>query len=326
MAATPIFLSGKNSKNNLMSHYLVTGGAGFIGTNLVKRLLADGHRVRVIDNYIAGKKIERLQAGAEYVEGDIRRLEDLQTAMTGMDGVFHLAAVPRVPYSVEHPQETNEHNITGTLNVLLAAREARVKRVIFATSSSVYGGNKGQVALSEDMLPEPMSPYALHKLTGQHYCRLFSQLYGLETVALCYFNVYGPYLDPEGAYALVIGKFLRQRKNGEPLTICGDGEYYRDYTHVSDVVSANILAMTKATVGQGEVINIGCNRPCSVSELAQLIGGDAVHIDPRPGDVRYSRANNHKAKELLGWEPTITLEDGIEQMKKEWGITAPSNA
>lgn len=303
-----------------MSHYLVTGGAGFIGTNLVKQLLADGHTVRVLDNYIAGKKSERMQAGADYREGDIRSMEDLKKAVFGIDGVFHLAAVPRVPYSVEHPLETNEHNITGTLNVLLAARDAGVKRLVFATSSSVYGGNKGEVALREDMLPEPKSPYALHKLAGQEYCRLFSELYGLETVSLCYFNVYGPYLDPEGAYALVIGKFLRQKKNGEPMTICGDGEYHRDYTHVSDIVRANILAMTKDTVGKGEVLNIGCNRPCSVNELAKLIGGETVFVPPRAGDARYSRADNTKAKELLGWEPKVKLEDGIAQLKKEWNL------
>lgn len=303
-----------------MSRYLVTGGAGFIGTNLVKALLADGHAVRVLDNYSAGKIPERFQSDAEYVAGDIRDRKALDNAMAGIQGVFHLAAVPRVPYSVEHPLETNEHNVGGTLNVLLAARDAGVKRVVFATSSSVYGGNKGEVALTEDMTPEPKSPYALQKLTGQEYCRLFSELYGFETVSLCYFNVYGPYLDPEGAYALVIGKFLRQRKNNEPLTICGDGEYYRDYTHVSDVARANILAMTKDTVGNGEVINIGCNRPCSVNELAKLIGGPAVNIPPRLGDVRYSRADHTKAKKLLGWEPTIQLEEGIRMLKDEWDL------
>jgi UDP-glucose 4-epimerase len=247
-------------------------------------------------------------------------MENMKKAVLGIDGVFHLAAVPRVPYSVEHPLETNEHNITGTLNVLLAARDAKVKRVVFATSSSVYGGDKGEVALKEDMRPEPKSPYALHKLAGQEYCRLFSELYGLETISLCYFNVYGPYLDPEGAYALVIGKFLRQRKNGEPMTICGDGEYYRDYTHVSDIARANILAMVSPHVGKGEVLNIGCNRPCSVNELAKLIGGPTTNIPPRLGDARYSRADNTKAKQLLGWEPTIALEEGVGMLKKEWNL------
>ncbi len=303
-----------------MAHYLVTGGAGFIGTNIVKRLLKDGHTVRVLDNYIAGKKPERFQNGAEYVEGDIRHPEDVQKAMIGIDGVFHEAAVPRVPYSVEHPDITNEHNIAGTVNVLVAARDTKVKRVIFATSSSVYGDDKGEVALQEDMSKRPKSPYALQKLAGQEYCRLFYELYGLETASLCYFNIYGPYMDPEGAYALVIGRFLRQRKNSEPLTICGDGEYYRDYTHVDDAVEANVRAMTSDKVGKGEMINTGNNSPHSVNTLAKLIGGAATNVPPRLGDMRYARADNTKAKHLLGWQPTISLEKGIEMMKKEWGI------
>lgn len=303
-----------------MSHYLVTGGAGFIGTNIVKQLIKDGHQVRVIDNYIGGKKDERFFDAAQYIEGDIRDMDTVRRAMEGIDGVFHLAAVPRVTYSVEHPDETNDHNVTGTLNILIAARDAKVKRVVFSTSSSVYGGNKGEIALTEDMKFEPKSPYALQKLTGQEYCRLFYELYGLETVSLCYFNIYGPYMDPNGAYALVVGKFLLQRKNGEALTICGDGEYYRDYTHVSDVVRANILAMQKETVGTGEFINIGNNRPFSVKQIAALIGGETTGVPARLGDVRYSRADNKRAKELLDWEPTVVLEDGIREMKKEWHI------
>lgn len=303
-----------------MPYYLVTGGAGFIGANLVEQLLKDGHKVRVLDNFSGGKFPERLQKSAEYMEGDIRDQKIVNQAMQGIEGVFHLAAVPRVPYSVKHPEETHDHNINGTLNVLLAARDAGVKRLIFSTSSSVYGGNKGAVKLSEDMPLEPMSPYALHKLTGQHYCRLFSLLYGLETVSLCYFNIYGPYLDPEGAYALVIGKFLRQKSKGEPLTICGDGLYKRDYTHVADAVQANIRAMTSTNVGKGEFINIGNSRSFSVSQLAELIGGPTQNIPERPGDVRHSEANITRAKELLGWEPTVKLEDGIAELKKDFGI------
>lgn len=303
-----------------MAQYLVTGGAGFIGTNLIIELKKRGHVVRVIDNYTGGKRPDRLQPDVEYIEGDIRNMDDLRRVMAGIDGVFHMAAMPRVSFSVEHPAETHDHNVNGTLSVLMAAKEAGVKRVIFSTSSSIYGGNKGEIAMTEETLPDPKSPYALHKLTGQHYCRLFSELYGLETVSLCYFNIYGPYLDPNGAYALVVGIFLRQRKNNQPLTICGDGENYRDYTHVSDVVRANIMAMESDRVGHGEVINIGNGRPSSVNELAKLIGGDVVYIAPRPGDVRYSKADTTKAKELLGWEPTVKLEDGIAALKKEWGI------
>ena len=163
------------------------------------------------------------------------------------------------------------------------------------------------------MPKRPKSPYALQKLAGQEYCRLYSELYGLETVSLCYFNIYGPYMDPNGAYALVIGKFLQQLKEDKPMTICGDGEYYRDYTHVKDVVRANILAMTRDTVGKGEMLNIG-------NKLVEIIGGPSEHIDPRPGDPRYAHADFTRAKELLGWEPSIEIEDGVAEMKKEFGL------
>lgn len=305
-----------------MSRYLVTGGAGFIGTNLVKQLLKDGHAVRVLDNFSAGdfaRFPDRQQPGVEYIRGDIRDRTTVEQTMLGIDGVFHEAAVPRVPYSVEHPTETNEHNIGGTVTVLEAARNARIKRVVFASSSSIYGSDE-RVALSEDAPKRPKSPYALQKLIGGEYCRLFSELYGLETVALCYFNIYGPHMDPNGAYALVIGKFLLQRSKGEPMTICGDGEYYRDYTHVDDCARANILAMTSEKVGKGELINIGNHSPHSVNELAKIIGGPTVPIDPRLGDPRYACADNTKAKKLLGWEPTIGLEEGIAMLKKEWNI------
>ncbi len=299
---------------------LVTGGAGFIGTNLVRMLVEEGYRVRVFDNYLGGRFSERIVPGVEYREGDIRDLAQVEQAAEGVQGIFHLAAVPRVPYSVEHPLETNDHNVTGTLHVLLAARKQGVKRVVFSTSSSIYGGQVSTVATTEEMKPHPESPYALQKLAGQEYCRLFSKLYGLETVALCYFNVYGPYMDPEGAYALVIGKFLRQKQRGEALTICGDGEYYRDYTHVHDIARANLLAMKADTVGKGECINIGNNSPVSVNTLADLIGGERVYVPERPGDVRATRADYRKAKQLLGWEPSILLQDGIADMKKQWNI------
>jgi nucleoside-diphosphate-sugar epimerase len=299
--------------------YLVTGGAGFIGTNIIKRLIKDGHMVRSLDNYIAGKKDERIQEGVEYIHGDVRNINDVKKASDGVDGIFHQAAVPRVPYSVEHPDITNDHNVGGTLNVLMAARDGSAKRVLFATSSSVYGSDEKQ-KLTEDMPKNPKSPYALQKLTGQEYCRLFYELYGLETVSLCYFNIYGPYMDPEGAYALVIGKFLKQLKNNQPMTICGDGEYYRDYTHVDDAVEANILAMVSNKVCKGEMINVGNSQAYSVNELAKIIGGSTIGIEPRPGDPRYSCADVTKAKKLLGWEPKIPLEEGIKQMKQLWGL------
>ncbi|PIR74158.1 MAG: hypothetical protein COU35_03820 [Candidatus Magasanikbacteria bacterium CG10_big_fil_rev_8_21_14_0_10_47_10] len=303
-----------------MANYLVTGGAGFIGTNLVVQLIAEGHTVRVFDNYAGGKKEERLQQGVAYIEGDIRDFDALLRAMENVDGVFHMAALPRVTFSVEHPLETNDVNVNGTLNVLLAARDAGVKRVIFSSSSSTYGAEEKELLKEDGAVKMPISPYALHKLTGEHYCRLFAQLYDIETVSLIYFNVYGPYFDPEGAYALVIGKFLTQKKNGEPMTVCGDGEYYRDYTHVSDVVRANILAMTKDTVGKGDVINIGNSRPTTVNQLVDLIGGEHVNVPERPGDPRFSGADITKAKQLLGWAPSIELEEGIKALKEEMGI------
>ncbi|MBU2542456.1 NAD-dependent epimerase/dehydratase family protein [Patescibacteria group bacterium] len=310
-----------------MAKYLITGGAGFIGTNLAKKLLAVGHKVVVLDNYSGGNpfdpaqdKKERVQEGVEYIEGDIRNKEDLDKACQGVDGIFHMAALPRVVYSVEHPLETHDVNVNGTLNVLLAARDNGAKRVIFSSSSSAYGDQEIYPLKEEGVVKKPLAPYALHKYIGEHYCRLFAELYGLETVSLVYFNVYGPYADPDGAYALVIGKFLKQKQNNEPMTIRGDGEMYRDYTHVDDVVNANILAMTKDTVGKGEVINIGNGNPYSVNQLAELIGGPTVTVEALPGEMKYTKADNIKAKELLGWEPTISLEEGIGRLKKEWGI------
>ncbi len=304
-----------------MAHYLITGGAGFIGTNLAKQLLAEGHQVRVIDNYAGGKKSERMQEGVDYQEGDIRDEQALANAMIGIDGVFHMAALPRVTYSVEYPKETHDVNVNGTLAVLLAARDAGVKRVVFSSSSSTYGNQETYPLKEDSVIKKPIAPYALHKLIGEEYCRLFAELYQLETVSLVYFNVYGPYADPHGAYALVIGKFLEQKKQGVPMTICGDGEYYRDYTHVSDVVRANMLAMTAHTVGKGETINIGNRTPRSVNDIVAIIGGEAVHVEPRQGDVRFTEADNTRAHELLGWQPTISLEEGIAMLKQEWGIT-----
>lgn len=296
--------------------FFVTGGAGFIGTNLVKELLSRGHEVVVLDNYAAGKKEERMQDGALYVEGDIRDPEDLKNVCrNGFDGIYHLAALPRVTFSVEHPAETHAANVDGTLNVLIAARDFKIKRVVFSSSSSVYG-NQEKYPVREDFIALPISPYALHKFIGEHYCRLFFDLYGVETVNLRYFNVYGPYFDPDGAYALVIGKFLKQKKDGQPMTVCGDGEYFRDYTHVSDIVRANILAMESGRVGKGEVLNIGNGKPYSVNEAVKMIGGEFVFVPERPGDVRFTQADSTKAKELLGWEPTILLEEGIRRLKE----------
>lgn len=303
-----------------MSKYLVTGGAGFIGTNLVKMLLSQNHEVVVVDNYAGGYKENRIQPKARYVDLDIRNLEALNVICAeGFDGIFHLAALPRVTYSVENPILTHDVNVNGTLNVLMAAKENKINKVVFSSSSSVYG-NQDAVPFKEDFVVSPISPYALHKFIGEHYCRLFNELYGLKTVSLRYFNVYGPYFDPEGAYALVIGKFLKQVKNGEPMTVCGDGEYFRDYTHVDDIARANILAMENSKVGSGEVFNVGNGDPHSVNDLVKLIGGESIFVSERPGDVRQTHADFSKAKSMLGWEPTVALEKGIGELKKSFGL------
>jgi UDP-glucose 4-epimerase len=235
-----------------------------------------------------------------------------------IDVVFHLAALPRVQYSVQYPRETNETNITGTLNVLLAAKESGVKRVVYSSSSSVYGNNP-DLPLKEGMKPCPMSPYGLHKLVGEEYARIFSIFHNLETVSLRYFNVYGPRMNEEGAYTTAIAIFLRQKKNGEPLTITGDGTQTRDFTHVRDVCRANILAAESKNVGKGEVINIGAGRNFSINQIAELIGGHKINIPPRiePHDTL---ADNSLAKKLLNWEPQIKMEEGIEELKRIYGV------
>lgn len=300
-----------------MASYLVTGGAGFIGSNLVKRLVSDGHIVRVLDNYRAGKFSKRFVEGVEYMEGDLRNEQDVKKSVVGIDGVFHLAAIPRMSYSIEHPEETNETNVDGTLKLLVAARDGGVKRFVFSSSSSVYGGCEIGNALQEDMRLRSMSPYGLQKWVGEEYCRLFHQLYGFSTVALRYFNVYGPLMDPNGAYALVMGKFLRQKQQGEPMSVCGDGEYYRDYTHVDDVVEANILAMSSEKIQGGEVMNIGYGEPHSVNEIVKILGGETLFVPERPGDPRWTKADNSRAKEWMGWVPKISMKEGLEKLTFE---------
>lgn len=290
---------------------LVVGGAGFVGSHLTDKLVELGHEVHVLDNLSGGKK-EQVNKEAIFHLADITKVEEIKPLFVGVDWVFHLAALPRVPYSIEHPLETNEANVTGTLNVLLAAKEAGVKKVIYSASSSAYG-DQPTLPLVETMTAQPKSPYGLQKHIGELYARVFSLIYGLPTVSLRYFNVYGPRYNPEGAYALVIGKFIEQKKRGEPLTITGTGEQTRDFTNVKDVVRANILAAERDKVGKGEVINIGAGNNVSVNRIAELVGGEVVHIEARL-EPQNSLADNRLAKELLGWSPEVNIEDGIKEL------------
>jgi nucleoside-diphosphate-sugar epimerase len=232
--------------------------------------------------------------------------------------VFHPAALARVPRSIQQPLETHAANVTGTLNVLKSAVDAGVRRVVYSSSSSVYG-DQPTLPLTEDMPPNPLNPYACQKYMGEIYCRNFHQVFGLETVCLRYFNVYGPRQVTEGAYRLVIGIFLDQRSRGETLTIHGDGLQTRDFTHVSDVVRANLLAAASDNTGAGEPINIGSGRDFSINRVAELIGGPTVHQAPRGNDERFKRASVERAAELLGWQPTVTLEEGIARLLTDRG-------
>lgn len=295
-----------------MAKCLVTGGAGFIGSNLVDALIEKGHEVLVIDNLSTGKR-ENLNDKAVFFEEDLLNFEKIKPFFEGVDYVFHEAALPRIPLSIERPIETNDINVKATLHVLLAARDARVKRVIYASSSSALGGN-AVLPMKEDGLCNPLNPYALQKYVGEFYCRIATAIYGLPTVSLRYFNVYGPRQPREGAYTPVIGVFLTQKKAGQPLTITGDGEQTRDFTHVFDVARANISAMESDKVGKGEVINIGAGENYSVNEIAEMIGGESAHIATRPGEMRDTLADTSKARELLGWQPQIKLQDGIRQL------------
>ena len=296
-----------------MSKIIVTGGCGFIGSHLVDALIERGDEVLVIDNLSTGKK-ENLNPKAKFHQIDLRNLESIKPLFKGVDFVFHLAARPRIPLSIKDPISAHENNLTVTLNVLVAAKDAKVKKVIYASSSSIYGLQK-ELPLREDMRPQPLNPYALQKYGGELYCKIFSELYELPTVSLRYFNVFGPRLPQEGAYALALGIFLRQKKEGKPLTICGDGSQTRDFTYVKDVVKANLLA-AQNPVGKGEIVNIGTGQSFSINNLAKLIGGKTINLPPRPGEVKHTLADVSKAKKLLGWQPKYNLETGLREMMK----------
>lgn len=298
---------------------IVTGGAGFIGSHITDALVKRGDEVHVIDNFSTGKR-ENLNPRAVLHEKDIRNFDAIAPIFQGISRVFHCAALARVQPSIKDPRASHEVNSGGTTNILVAARDAGVKRLIYSASSSAYG-NQDTLPLHEAMDARPMSPYALQKYTGELSCRLFSQIYGIEIVSLRYFNVYGPRqtTEADGAYATVIGIFLGQRAAGRPMTLVPDGTQSRDFTHVRDVVRANLLAAELSRVGKGEVINIGTGKAYTMNEVAEMIGGSTVWIKPRI-EPKATLADIRKAKNLLGWQPTVDFKEGIEELKKLYGI------
>jgi UDP-glucose 4-epimerase len=298
--------------------YLVTGGAGFIGSHLAEALLKAGHRVCVIDNLSTGKR-ERVPEGAEFVEADFTKLDEIAPHFAGVDGVFHVGALPRIPFSIEHPIPAAEANVMGTLNVFVAARDAGVKRVVYSASSSAYGAQE-ELPLRPDMPPNPLNPYALHKYIGEKIAEQFHRFYGMETVSLRYFNVYGPRMADEGAYVTVISHFKRQKKEGKPLQIHGDGEQTRDFTHVFDVVRANILAMESPNVGSGEVLNVGAGENWSINYIAERFGGPTEFVEGRKGEARHTKADPRLTTEKLGWKPEIRFPEGLGMILEEEGM------
>jgi nucleoside-diphosphate-sugar epimerase len=302
--------------------FLVTGGAGFIGSHLVDRLLADGGRVRVLDNFSTGTldnlaHARRAGNRLEVIEGDVRDLVAVERAAGGVRAIFHQAAMRSVPRSIDDPLGANDHNVTGTLTVLEAARRAGVARVVYASSSSVYG-DRPDLPKREDQPPAPISPYAVSKAAGELYARVWTRTYGVETVGLRYFNVFGPRQDPTSEYAVVIPRFISRAIAGEPLEIHGDGQQSRDFTYVDNVVSANVLAVRAAGAG-GEVFNVGCGDRISllaiVDRLEQVLGRrlERRHTAPRAGDVRHTLADISHAKRFLSYEPLVPFDEGFRR-------------
>jgi len=297
--------------------YLVTGGAGFIGSHIVERLVGMGERVRVLDNFSSGglENLRALMDKIELVFGDLLDQAVIQKAMEGVDVVFHEAALRSVPFSVENPALVNRVNVEGTVNVLIAARDAGVRRVVYASSSSAYGNTK-VLPKSEQQLPSPVSPYAVSKLTGEYYSKVFTEIYGLETVSLRYFNVFGPRQDPTSQYASVIPRFIRWANRGDPLEVHGDGLQSRDFTYIDNVVSANLLA-AHSWEGIGGVFNVGQGEAYTLLDLVELLqeilGRELhlLHTAARPGDVRHTLADISQTKLCLGYQPQVSFEEGL---------------
>lgn len=303
----------------ITGRFLVTGGAGFIGSHIVERLVHDGARVRVVDNLSTGRieRLGQLLSAIEFVEGDLANESTANEAVDGMDFVVHQAAIPSVQRSLSDPIATNRSNVVGTLNLLESCRRARVRRFVYAASSSAYG-NTEVLPKQEDMTPNPMSPYALQKYVGERYCKLYYELYGLETISLRYFNVFGPGQDPHSEYSAVIPRFINCLLNDQPITIYGDGEQSRDFTFIENVVEANMLALNAAAVG-GQMCNVGCGERISLNRLVHLlerqIGRSArvIRVEPKLGDVRHSLADVGRARALLNYQPKIAVEEGLRR-------------
>jgi UDP-glucose 4-epimerase len=311
---------GTDRERDDVSKYLVTGGGGFIGSNVVDRLLADGDSVRVLDNFSTGKRanLAHVLADIDLIEGDLTSYERVHNAVRGVDHVLHLGALPSVPRSVQDPLTTSQVNIVGTLNVLLASRDEGVHRVVYASSSSVYGDTP-KLPKAETMPTRPMSPYAVAKLSGEGYCRSFHSVYGIETAMLRYFNVFGPRQDPTSQYSAVIPAFISRMLQGRPPVINGDGEQSRDFTYVENVVSATIAAASAPPAIAGQEMNVACGERSTLNDLVthvnSILGTDLVaeYAPSRPGDVRHSLADISRAKELMGYAPTVHFEEGLRR-------------
>jgi nucleoside-diphosphate-sugar epimerase len=313
----------------MSAEYLITGGAGFIGSNIAERLVRDGRTVRVLDSFLTGNRhnLATLTGKVELIEGDVRDSDVVRRAVTGVRYVLHVAALPSVPRSIADPVLSNDINVQGTLQLLAAARDAGCQRFVFSSSSSVYGDTP-VMPKHEAMSPCPLSPYAVQKLTGEHYARLFWDLYGLESVSLRYFNVFGPRQDPASEYAAVIPRFITAIMGGCAPTIYGDGSQSRDFTHVRNVVDANLASCTASRDACGHVFNVACGERIALNDLVAMINGNlGKNIVPsyaprRVGDIQHSQADITLAGKLLGWTPRTTFADGLAQTI-EWYSRQP---
>ena len=305
-----------------MDKFLITGGAGFIGSNIADRLLEQGHSVRVIDNFLTGKR-ENLSKALnsrrfELIEGDIRNLDTVRRACEGIDFVLHEAAIPSVPRSIDDPIATNEVNINGTLNVLKASYENKVRRVVYAASSSAYG-DTAVLPKKEDIIPSPLSPYAVSKLTGEYYCRVFTSVYGLETVSLRYFNIFGPRQDPNSTYAAVVPRFITAMLKGESPTVYGDGEQSRDFTYIENVIHANINACYASPAAAGRVLNIACGTRFTLNTVLRKLEeifdkkANPKYLPPKKGDVKHSQADITNAANYIQYKIEVDFETGLRR-------------